>query len=332
MDADLELRLEPADEYTHAVEDDPTFNESMYFNLFDPRARVGGFFRLGNRPNEGHAEMTVCLYLPGGEVAFMFGRPAIPGNEAFDAAGLRFETVEPFEALRVTYSGPVALLADPLTMRDPKRAFAEAETVECEVELDYRGLSPVLGGEAQGPFSDTDLLARFARAHYEQHVGAHGRIVCGASEWELDGYGLRDHSWGPRSWQAPLWYRWLTCNAGPEHGFMVSVIATRDGNVRSSGVLFENGEYAPITSARIKTEWSGSHHDQAAISCRASAGEREVEIAGTVLSLIPLRHRRDGELTRIGEGLTEYRWEGRTGYGLSEYLDQVENGRPAGAA
>ena len=112
---------------------------------------------------------------------------------------------------------------------------------------------------------------------------------------------------------------------------MVSVIATRDGAVRSSGVLFEDGAYEPITAAAIETEWSGADHDQAALVCRASTADRELEITGSVLSLIPLRHRRDGELTRIGEGLTEYRWEGKTGYGLSEYLDQVVDGIPAGA-
>ena len=54
-----------------------------------------------------------------------------------------------------------------------------------------------------------------------------------------------------------------------------------------------------------------------------------------MLSLIPLRNRRtlpDGTelMTRITEGLTEYRCDGRVGYGLSEYLDQIVDGRPVG--
>ena len=43
-----------------------------------------------------------------------------------------------------------------------------------------------------------------------------------------------------------------------------------------------------------------------------------------------MRNRRDDKVTRIGEGLTEYVWEGKTGYGLSEYLDQIEDGKPVG--
>ena len=49
----IALRLEPHDEYMHELGPEPNFNESMYFNVFDADRRTGGFFRLGNRPNEG---------------------------------------------------------------------------------------------------------------------------------------------------------------------------------------------------------------------------------------------------------------------------------------
>ena len=76
------LRLEPSDEHMHELGPEPSFNESMYVNVFDPVARLGGFFRLGNRANEGQAEMTVCVYLPDGRVGFMFKRPPIAHNDA----------------------------------------------------------------------------------------------------------------------------------------------------------------------------------------------------------------------------------------------------------
>ena len=47
------VRLEPADEYMHELGPEPNFNESMYFNVYDPDNKIGGFFRLGNRANEG---------------------------------------------------------------------------------------------------------------------------------------------------------------------------------------------------------------------------------------------------------------------------------------
>jgi hypothetical protein len=69
----------------------------------------------------------------------------------------------------------------------------------------------------------------------------------------------------------------------------------------------------------------------------ASTAKKDYEITGSVLNLIPLRNRRkdpEGEqlVTRISEGMTEWRWDGRTGYGLSEYLDQIVDGKPVGAS
>ena len=38
----MAVRLEPQDEYMHELGPEPNFNESMYFNLYDPAQGVGG--------------------------------------------------------------------------------------------------------------------------------------------------------------------------------------------------------------------------------------------------------------------------------------------------
>ncbi len=81
--------VKPEDEYTHPLGPEPNFNESMYFNFFDRARDTGGFVRMGNRANEGYAEVTLCLYLPGGPVAFNYLRPRIDNNDRFDAGGMR---------------------------------------------------------------------------------------------------------------------------------------------------------------------------------------------------------------------------------------------------
>jgi hypothetical protein len=250
--------MEPSDEYMHTLEEASNFNESMYFNAYDPAERVGGFLRLGNRANEGYAELTTCIYLPDGRVAFTYHRPEISDNDAFDAGGTRFEVVEPFVSLRASYHGKICLLDEPLQMADPRKAFTENPWTDCAVELDYRGLSPMLGGEPVNddgsPITENADQA-FARGHYEQHVGARGVIRVGDEEWPVDGYGLRDHSWGPRYWQAPWWYRWLTGNFGEDGGFVISVITGRDGSQRVGGVVLEDGKYHFIERASIDTDW-----------------------------------------------------------------------------
>ncbi len=47
--------LEPQDEYPYKPDAAANDNESMYLNAFDVDQEVGGWFRLGNRPNEGYA-------------------------------------------------------------------------------------------------------------------------------------------------------------------------------------------------------------------------------------------------------------------------------------
>lgn len=331
----MAVHLTPDDEYMHELGPEETFNESMYFNLYDPRAEVGGFFRLGNRANEGYAEMTVCLYLPDGRVAFAFARPEIADNDAFDAAGLAFEVAEPFEHLRVRYSGRVLLLEHPLEMAEPREAFRTNPTDEAAVELDYTRVSDMVGGESDRPEPEGE---EFARGHYEQLVAASGRVAVGDREWKIEGFGLRDHSWGPRTWQAPYYYRWLTANFGREFGFMGSRVARRDREGLRAGFVWERGQLIACDGFDLETQWEGPerYHRSVRARLRASStpdGPRQWAVQGRVLNLIPLRNRREGRVTRISEGLTEWTLDdGRVGYGLSEYLDQIEDGLPAGLA
>ena len=256
------IRLEPIDEYMHELGPESNFNESMYFNVYDPKQEVGGWFRCGNRANEGHAEMTVCLYLPGGRVAFMFKRAEISNNDAFDAGGIRFDVIEPFERLDVSYSGKVVVLDDPLQMADPEeglhrepvRRVRGADRVHRRVRR-CSAASPTRPHETPGE--------EFAKGHYEQLIAGKGTIRVGDEEWEIDGFGLRDHSWGPRYWQAPWYYRWLTANFGDDFGFMGSRVAKRDGDGTRGGFVWEDGQLHLCNDFEIATDWVGddTYHD-----------------------------------------------------------------------
>ena len=329
--------LEPEDEYCHKPDAAANYNESMYFNVFDPLKKIGGWFRVGNRVNEGHAEVSACLYLPDGRVGFMFNRPKIDNNDELNAGGMRVEVIEPFKRLRVTYDGKILLLSHPLEMAHPSRAFKNNPMVDCKVDLEYRGIAPMYGGRPvreDGSDIPMDPEKSFAKAHYEQHVAAKGSFDVGGERWELDGFGLRDKSWGPRYWQNITWYRWLPMNFGSDFGMMISIIGSDDGKVRRSGMVLRDGDYALINDARIESEWDENWY-QTTLRAWAKTDEREYEVQGKVISMIPLRNRRtrdDGTalITRITEGMTEYTCDGKTGYGLSEYLDQIVDGKPVG--
>jgi hypothetical protein len=333
----MAVRLDPADEYMHELGPEPNFNESMYINIFDPSKHIGGFFRMGNRANEGTDELTVCIYLPNGKVAFMFKRPQITSNDALDAGGLTWTMVTPFEELRVQYDGKAVLLADPKQMADPKKAFTENPYVSCTADITFTGLGKpsMFGGEPDTPHEKPG--EEFARGHYEQLIHGKGTITVGDETFEIEGDGLRDHSWGPRYWQAPWYYRWLTANVGSDFGFMASRVARRDGPGTRGGFVWADGRLHLCNFVEVSTTTEGeeAYHQSIKLMIRTVEG-REFNVTGEVMNLIPLRNRRTGAdgadyLTRISEGMTRWTVDGvGVGFGLSEYLDQIIDGLPVG--
>jgi hypothetical protein len=332
------VRLDPEDEYMHPLEEARNFNESMYFNLFEAVEKpMGGWFRIGNRANEGYAEMTCCLYLPDGSVGFVYGRPEISGNDKLEAGGMRFQVIEPFKQLRVEFDGQVCLMKNPHQMADPKKAFSENPMVDCKVEIDYRGVSPMFGGEPvneDGSSIEQKAEEAFARGHYEQHISGKGRFVIDGQVFPIEGFGLRDHSWGPRYWQNIYWYRWLPMNFGRDFALMASIVTQPDGKQHIGGMVLQDNNYISIEDVTIETVWDENDFQKELVANIRTA-DREYKVEGRVLSLIPLRHRRktaDGKRlnTRITEGMTEYRCDGKVGYGMSEYLDQIIDGKPVG--
>ena len=308
------------------------YNESMYLNAFDATREVGGWFRLGNRVNEGYAEMTVCIYLPGGRVGFVYGRPAIDTNEKMEAGGLSIDVIEPFQHLKVRYRGKVCVLDDPGEMAEPRVAFKANPWAACAVDLDFRGVSPMYGGKpvhADGTEVEQEAGKSFAKAHYEQHCAVTGTIVVGDEVVDLDGLGFRDKSWGPRYWQAISWYRWLPMTFSEDFAMMISIVGGRPG-----GMVLVGDEYHMIRDCTIESDWDDNRY-QTSMRCSVRTDHATYEVTGTVLSLIPLRNRRadpDGNelTTRITEAMTRYECGGQIGIGMSEYLDQIVDGEPVG--
>jgi len=312
------MSVKPTDEYMHPNTGEPNFNESMYFNFYDRRARFGAFARIGNRPNERYAEMTIAIYQPDGTALFNFKRPEIADNSAFAAGGMGFAVVEPFKHVRVSYDGHAVYLAQPRDLEDPRRAFTTNPHVPVSLALDWYGSSPMYGGEAP---ENSEMT--FARGHYEQHGRAAGALSVDGVSHRVEGLGLRDHSWGPRSWQSPAYYRWLIGQFDDGFGFMGSQIVTQAGTELLSGFVFKDGANHFVHSLDLRTEWRDPEHYHDRLDLRLHSTDGDVHITGKVLTMLPLRNRRDDKVTRISEGLTEWRCGNQVGYGWSEYLDQL---------
>lgn len=330
------LRLDPQDDYTHAPEPVSNYNESMYFNAFSISEGMGAWMRIGNRPNEGHAEMTCCVYLPGGEVGFMHDRPKITHNREMHAGPLRFDVIEPWKRLRARYEGELLIMKNPRDMAAPRAAFKSNPRVSALIELEFEGVAPMHGGEIvtldDQPVVLDPLHAVF-RGHTEQYLAGHGHITVDGRRYAIAaGTGYRDKSWGPRNWHNFYWYRWLPVTFGPDFGILLSIMG-REGDLPFIvGNVFRNGRLEPVHNVQLRAECDDLFFHRS-FKATFETQERGYELEGTVRSLIPLRHKPlpgsdTDTYTRISEAMTEYRCDGRTALGMSEFCDVMTAGVP----
>ena len=327
------FRLAHADEYNHPAGPESNFNESVYVNGFELERRCGGWMRLGNRVNEGHAEAQVCLYLPDGRIACQFRRPDIAHNEAFAAGGLSYRVIEPFHSVAMRYEGDLMVLDDPELLRDPVSLFKTAPTTPAVIDYTLEAVSPMHGGEPLSAAQETMYGRDFSLGHFNQHMRVRASYDIGGERLAFDGFGWRDHSWGPRFWTNIYFYRLLIANFGPDRAMMLLKITDRAGVTRRQGVLQYDGEYEEITDLDLYTEWTRSK-DPRHLRLGVRTARRAVLMEGEVLRVAPLRNRRKvGDETlqsRIAEGLTLWSWDGREGMGITEYIEILEDGQPVG--
>jgi hypothetical protein len=307
--------LELSDEYMHPVESDPQFNESMLVTFFDRQEDTGALLRIGNRANEGYAEVTFCMFPPGEGALFQFVRAPIATNDLFDAGGMRFTVTAPGEALEISHRGNAALFKEPRRLSDPGRAFKEASRVAVELDVELRAVSPMYG-------------ARSGRigGHYEQHMSVSGDCSIDGVVGHVSGTGNRDHSWGPRSWHRVHmdWTLWCTFN--PDLAFAVALTwSSAEAKPDVMGTVFKDGTVRVIVQGTVNGtfEENGLYHTALDVELHDDKGE-VYEVTGRVVRFIPFRHRRGEDVTHIGQGMTEFTLGHDVGYGLSEYLAGVQ--------
>lgn len=325
--------MRPEDELMHVPGPETNFNESVYTNGFNTASPVGGWMRLGNRVNEGYAELSVCLYLPDGRIACQFQRPAITSNERFEAGGLSYKVIEPLRKVSMTFDGDLIIVDNPDDLREPQKLFADGPRLPGHVSWVHEAESPVHGGEPADDKVQTMYGRDFSLGHFNQHGRVNGEIRVGDQSWAIDGHGWRDHSWGPRYWQVIYYYRLFIANFPNGDGFMLLKITDKQGVSRRQGVLLVGGRYEEITDMDVHTEWTDAK-DPARVRIGVRTANRKAVITGDILKLAPLRNRRkaDGEVlvSRVAEGFTRFNWDGQQGYGMTEYIERIEDGEPVG--
>ena len=326
--------MRPEDEMTHKPDASVNFNESVYTNGFDTASPVGGWMRLGNRVNEGYAELSVCLYLPDGRIACQFQRPSITSNARFDAGGLSYAVLDPLKKVSMTFDGELLIVTDANALRDPKTLFANGPRVPGHVHWVHEAKSPVHGGEPVNNSVPTMYGRDFSRGHFNQHGRVRGEIRVGerdpsrstaAAGATIPG----DRVTGRRSigtgCSSPI-LRTATascCSRSPTRAACrgASACCWSADNMRKSSIWIWRRS-GPSKAIRVASRSACAPPTARPSSpARSSRSHRCATAARRTAKRLK---------SRIAEGFTRFTWDGRQGYGMTEYIERIENGKLAG--
>jgi hypothetical protein len=308
------------------VEGDSAWSESYYFNAYDPATDTGLFTRIGVRPNEGTIDVGLSVWLPGNEIAAIFGvreqRTMI--DRVLEVAGVRYEMVGPMKEWRLTADGE-ALVRD--------LAGGGHRKARVALDLRFHALTPAIGSDGQGregAGASAETRKIVGKGHLEQAGRWTGWIEADGTRHALgEARGNRDKSWGPRRWGGPRMWRWFSVNVGDDAHFGGIRIATEAGDLHR-GWVWRDGAATSIREWQLRTELGpdGIAHRVAHVRGIDKRG-RVHALRADVLRVAPALVERSGRRTLVNEGLARWTYEGRTGWGIAEYLHQLdEAGHP----
>jgi hypothetical protein len=309
--------LDTDHDFAHPVEGDTAWSESYYFNCYDPDTDCGFYSRVGVRPNEGTIDVGLAIWRPGGGLAHL--RWVREQREMIDrdleVGPVRYQLVEPGQRWSLT---------------------ADGESTDGHVAMDvtFDALTPLIGGDGQGRAGRGASAATgefVGKGHLEQAGRWSGWIEVDGSRHVLGpaAMGNRDKSWGPRRWGGPKMWRWFSINIDDATHFGGILIGTEAGDLHR-GWVWTDGEHASIQEWQVTSEVEddGVTHRVSHVVALDKVG-RKHELRADLLRVEPGRAGIRPSTTIVNEGLARWTYDGRSGYGISEYLHQLdEHARP----
>lgn len=315
-------RYGTADEALHDPGGAALYNESVYVNFVcdDPADRegdctapIGGILRVGLRPTDGYRELSLNLPLSDGSVLFLYEREAlaadafVAGRPRWRCAGMELEAVVPTRRWRLRYDGdrPRRVSDSRRLGIDPGQTLRSASRTPVSVDLVFEGRFAMHALTRSGDIAQ-DRAVAFARNHYEQFGTVTGTIAVGEHSCAIrDAGAFRDHSWGPRDWQAAPHSDFSTVLDG-DGSAIVCFSARVEGIDHVSGVRWTDDGPEPVSAFAVHSGYAGEVELREPLALVVGVGGRELRYSAGVRSFLPLRHRSGERMIRIGQALLAF--------------------------
>lgn len=201
--------IQDTDELPHTPEvSEKLWSETYLAYLYSPETDTGLYYHLRHMPkpdfSPGIWDVLTYVTLPEGKcLVSRFFAPAdvamnADGTGEMNIGGFKMRVDHPFGKL--TWS---VRTAGQLVTEDELRAgpLKDGGHINMELELSFSALTPPWD-HATDQIVGNELDTAFSKKHYAQHFSGKAKLVYGDQTLEWEGLGLRDHSWGPRSFNA----------------------------------------------------------------------------------------------------------------------------------
>jgi len=332
-------------ELMHPVGDADAWSESYYFNFVDGDTGIGMFTRMGFRPGDRWADALHAIYLPNRRVAFTYGRREIGQDLSqydgdLSAGNLTITLIEPHKRWRILYDGPAQDMEDASVLLERSKLRPPGWFKDSRLKMDL-----IFDCITEPHFTSSEDGRTGAYGHFEQSGRVTGKIQLDDDEFDVDGYGVRDKSWGPRDWGAsqrseekeknagtvfstPLqpapFVNWFSMNFGPDAALGGSCFRQASGEIKGAGWIQQNGVSSNLKNVTITTEYQQDSilHDTVVLT-GSIEGNEPIRITGKIINMCPTKVPMPGGATFINEGLAEFNWDGKTGFGIAEHWHAV---------
>jgi hypothetical protein len=271
-----ELTISPPVEAEHdriqAVKDTPMWAENLVFEVHDAASGLAIWCHWGRIP--GHPEIwegVIAVYLDHGEllVSRSFGRS--PSDQTASSGPLWFRCIEPGRLWSLGFDGMARATTSAEASRGPLR---DGPVERLEVELTFTALAPLWSAHRA-----MDEQA-WANAHLEQAGRIVGALELRGRRIEIDAFGMRDHSYGPRDYSRLLGDTWCAAVFPSGRALLAIDVWQLDGPALSKGFVWngvELHEARAIEPARLESADGAPHRFEFSLATPAGVERIAVE-------------------------------------------------------
>ncbi len=277
------------------------WNESYYFNFHDKSNDLTAFMRIGNKVNKNEKSMFFFLMSPQMIAGIKLETPC--DDNPLNIAGLKYEEIETGK-WRLKYNGSIF---DPL---------AEVpQEFKVKMDVTWEALNPIMDYVDCVDEKQTEMSSNVASEHYEQFGKAFGKIEINDEILEIEALGERDLSRGIREWGSPKMWMWINSEFSNNEAFNITKLSVDEGDI-DAGYFYTGSVNVPLVKSDINVKFNNGIPSMFSMTLIDKKGFK-YSVDGEVIrfGMIPI----DGDMILI-ETLSRYNWDGKTGYGVAEFL------------